>query len=169
MNCIVQPENGYVKIHESGEFETGVGVLLEKEPALFSILSIMSPILYQWEPGSPVPEDHRAARLEPWLEEYYRVSLNFSVGGLALVNWLAMMQSPVALYINLLQYTLTGMPLLRFYNLHQLRLIMRARCRSWLDVQTEPATNAQLSLYTEADVEEVKINAYGKFYKPQIH
>jgi len=160
--CTTQPIEKYSCDHESG-FRLGIGRMIETHPALFSLASLMSPILYQWEDGTPVPEDCRCHSFEPYLYELYTKTLSASVGGVSVSQWLSLLETPTEFYLNLSQFSLTGLPLLDFYDSDQLRLVMRARCYSWIKSQNSSNLNQLLTLFTESDEKEVKSNAYGRF------
>ena len=144
-------------------FRVGIGTIEKDNPSLFSLLSVMSPFMYQWEEGSPVPVSERVAALDPTLGTLYEASLQTSIGGLSLVNWLAINTDPVSLYMNLNQFPLTDMPLLQFYTVDQIRLLMRARCYSWIQKFGYVNYETVKTLFTVYDEEVVKNNAYGKY------
>lgn len=158
--CTVQSLDKYSVERFGGRVRTGIGMIAEEKPALFSLLSIASPLLYQWEPGSPVPEDSRAAALDDYLQRLYLETLTFSIGGVPITGWLSMLDSPVSFYLNLNSYSLAGMPLLDFYNVDQVRLIMRARCRSWMRHNKHDNYQTLSTVFTEEDERIVKENAY---------
>lgn len=166
--CITQPIEEYSREHDTGLFRTGIGTIVNEKPALFSLISIMSPVLYQWEAGSPMPMDERLVRLSDHIEILYLESLSFNVGGLTLTNWLYMLDSPVSLYMNLCQFSLDSFPLFRYYNRSQLDMIMRARCRSWLLSRHMhlPTHETSMTVFSAEDEKEVMINAYGKYHRP---
>ena len=165
--CTTQPIEKYSVDHSYG-FKVGLGEIYEEKPALFSLLSIASPFFYQWEEGSPVPPGDRCSKLSSWLNDLYNQTLQSDVGGLSVGQWLNLLSTPTELYLNFNQFSLTGLPLLDFYNVDQLRFVMRARCRSWIVSQNKSDLNSLLTLFTEQDEEAVKKNAYGKFYVSTI-
>lgn len=165
--CTTQPVDMYSVDHTYG-FKVGIGELFYEKPALFSLLSIASPIFYQWEVGSPVPVGDRCSRYSDDVEGLYLKTLEADVGGMSVSQWLSMLATPTELYLNFNQFNLSGLPILEFYSVDQLRFIMRARCRSWIVNRNKSELNNLLTLFTEQDEEEVKKNAYGKFYVSKI-
>ena len=164
--CTTQPITGYSMLHETKLFRVGIGTLADKQPSMFSLLSIMSPLFYQWEAGSPVPEDKRCAALDAEFDSIYTRTLSSSVGGLSLVNWLSMFDSPVSFYMSFGQYPMSGLPLLEHYDVDQIRLIMRGRCYSWLKAHPHESAQTLLTVFTKEDEREVKEAAYGAYYRP---
>jgi len=162
MLCITQPIEKYSCTHELG-FNLGIGEMLKSQPSMFALLSIMSPVFYQWEKGSPVPEEDRCHGLEAYLTKIYSDTLSASIGGLSVSQWLNMMETPTELYFNINQFSWTGLPLLDFYDVSQLRLVMKARCYSWLKYKKPANHSTMATLFTKQDEKEVKANAYGKF------
>ena len=167
LNCITQDINKYTTQFEG--YTLGLGVLHTTKPSLFSLLSIMSPFFYQWEEGSPIPVHERAGGLEDNLHNLYVRSLSYDIGGMSLTGWLSLMETPTELYLNLVRFPLTSMPLLEFYNRDQISLIMRARCYTWLQHNKDKQLNNLFNIFTKEDENEVKANAYGKYYLPSIH
>lgn len=169
--CITQPIEEYGYKHELG-VKVGIGEIYEENPALFSMLSIMSPILYQWEAGSPVPFNERAARLDDHLMRLYSDSLFYVVEGKLMSQWLSALDTPTSLYFHLDQFSLAGFPLLQFYDRGQLNLVMRARCYSWLQQgrqQGRQPEDKQSTLFCKDEEIIAKENAYGKYNVPQVH
>ena len=164
--CTTQPLSDYSVDHRYG-VRVGLGELYRSRPSFFSLISIMSPALYQWEEGSPVPVDERAASYEPYLDKLYSDTLSSVVCGHTISEWLSLLPSPTSFYLNMQQCHLSGLPILQFYDLDQLNLVMRARCHSWIKAQRSTELNGMLTIFTQSDEEEVKENAYGKY--AQIH
>lgn len=158
--CTTQSIEEYKSYNQKLNMSFGIGCYADETPSLFSLISIASPVLYQWESGSPVPPDDRCHGLEPYLEELYLESLSYSIGGLTLNHWLQMLDKPTEFYFNMQQFTLSGLPLLRFYEVDQLRLVMAARCYSWLKSKKSKDFG---TLFCSADEKIVKENAYGKY------
>lgn len=161
--CTTQDIKKYVSLNKQLNVEFGIGTLYKESPSLFSLISIASPILYQWEQGSPVPEDERCHGLEPFLEDMYSRSLSYGIGGLAIGDWLKMFNTPTEFYLNMNQFSLSGLPLLEFYTIDQLRLVMSARCYSWLKYQKSEQLQHLQTLFTQSDEKVVKENAYGRY------
>ena len=74
-------------------------------------------------------------------------------------QWLSVLDTPTSLYLNLGQFSMEGLPLLRFYDRDQLNLVMRARCYSWLHKQRDKS--GLYNLFTKEDETIAKENVYG--------
>ncbi len=166
--CTTQPIENYSIDHSYG-FKVGIGQIFETNPLLFSLISVMSPVFYQWEEGSPVPVEERSSSFTMEMNNLYVRTLSSDVGGLSISQWLKILNTPSELYIILNQFTLSGLPILDFYTVDQLRLIMRARCRSWILSNKRDDLSNLLSIFTKEDEDVVKQNAYGKYYVSKIH
>ena len=160
ISCTTQDLEKYSVDHHYG-FRVGIGEIHKTKPALFSLISIMSPILYQWEEGSPVPVDDRASLMTPYLNSLYEKTLHTAVGGVPVTRWLSMVKTPIEFYHHLNQLSINELPILEFYQPDQLRLVMRARCYSWSQAQTPIIVSRT---FTKEDERDVKENAYGKYY-----
>lgn len=160
--CTTQPLSEYSVDHRYG-VRVGLGELYSQRPEFFSLISIMSPALYQWEAGSPVPMDARAATYEPYLDRLYTDTLDSIICGHSVREWLNLLPSPTSFYLNMQQCDTSHLPIIQFYDRDQLNLVMRARCHSWIKAQNSPNLESLLSIFTKEDEEEVKENAYGKY------
>lgn len=158
--CTTQEIEKYSIDHQYG-FKVGIGELHKTKPSLFSLLSIMSPFLYQWEAGSPVPVEDRCSLVAPRLNDMYERTLQATIGGIPVTRWLNMVKTPIEFYHHINQLSIMSLPILEFYTANQLRLVMKARCYSWSQVQRPVIVSTN---FLKKHEDEVKENAYGEYH-----
>ena len=139
------------------------------EPLVFAALSFMSPLLYQWEIGSPVPMMERLTAPEASVDKQLRQTLTASLyRGKTFQYILLSAKDPKDVRDKLYEVLDRDdrfLPIYATYTKDQLRLIMDARVASW--AKTFTPSVAVLTWATTKSNEEkiVKENAYGKYIK----
>ena len=165
--CTTQSKELYV--HDFNGITVGPWAKYKDNPALFSILSFMSPLLYQWELGSPVPMMERLTGPEKVVERQLKKTLCQTLhGGKSFHSIILTANNPKDVrdkFFAAIDRTKEDLPIYDTYNKDQVKLIMDARVATWAKTFTPSA--AVLTWATSKSEEEriVKENAYGKYIK----
>ena len=165
--CTTQAKEKYV--HSYSGISVGPWAKYQEDPAVFSILSFMSPLLYQWELGSPVPVMERLTGPEKIVERQLRKTLCVPLlGGKSFHGILLTAKDPKDVrdrFFAAIDNDKRFLPIYDTYNEEQVRLIMDARVATWAKTMSPSA--ALLTWATSKAKEEkiVKENAYGQYIK----
>lgn len=165
--CTTQSKESYTCNYNG--IVVGPWMKYKDDPAVFSILSFMSPLLYQWELGSPVPEMERLTGPERSVEKQLRKTLCKTLyGGKSFHGILLTAKDPKDVrdrFFAALEKDPQELPIYDTYSREQVKLIMDARVASWAKAFTPSA--AVLTWATSKSEEEriVKENAYGQYIK----
>lgn len=165
--CTTQAKEDYV-FNYSGVV-VGPWAKYKDEPAVFSILSFMSPLLYQWEMGSPVPDMERLTAPERIVEKQLRKTLCLSLkGGKSFHGMLLTARDPRDVRAKLFAVLEKEHPVLPIYDTYsedQLRLIVTARVASWTKMVAPSAAALTWAMSKSEEEKIVKENAYGSYVK----
>lgn len=163
--CITKAKEGYA-VNYSG-LSVGPWAKYKNEPAVFAALSFMSPLLYQWELGSPVPEMERLIAPERSVEGQLRGTLCLPLGSSGTFHKILLTARDPKdvrdkLFIALDKHK-PSLPIYDTYSESQLRMIVDARVASWARMFT-PSVAMLAWATTKSEWEQiVKENAYGRF------
>ena len=165
--CTTQARDKYV--HNYNGIVVGPWAKYRENPAVFSILSFMSPLLYQWELGSPVPVLERLTGPEASVEKQLKKTLCQPLdGGKSFSGMLLTAKDPKDvrdMLFRALDKDKGYLPIYATYSEEQLRLIVDARVSTWAKTMSPSAAIiAWASTKSEAE-RIVKENAYGKYIK----
>lgn len=151
--CLTKPKEEYVVTVQG--FTLGPWSHYRNRPGMFSLMSIFSSILYQWEDGSPVPPRERVYSFGDSLGIVYEQTLDTEIMGRSMLNWLAGIKTPQQLAAVFKGVDLSTLPLTKHYTVNNLQVLMAARIATAEGKVTD-------------DVKFVKDNAYGK-HKIKVH
>ena len=151
--CLTKPKEEYVV--EVQGLRIGPWPHYRNRPGIFSIMSIFTPILYQWEDGSPVPPMDRHYCFDENFGILVEQTLDTDVMGRSMLNWLGGIKTTTQLAAVFKGVDLSHLPITKRYSTNNLNLIMAARIAS-----AEGRVSDKIKI--------VKDNAYGK-YKNKIH
>ena len=134
---------------------------------MFAILSFMSPLLYQWEQGSPVPEMERFIGPEKVVEDQLRLTLDTpeKKRGLRFRELLTKSSDPadVLRRFEMHGFNKLPLPIHTTYPPQSLEMIMEARVASWIKmIGLLPGKLAWAQSKSEYETA-VKENAYMQF------
>ena len=139
------------------------------EPGVFSILSFMSPLLYQWEIGSPVPEMERLIAPERAVEKQLRKTLCRTLyGGKSFHGILLTAANPKDVrdkFFAALERDPQELPIYDTYSKEQVKMIVDARVASWAKTFTPSAAVLSWAVTKSEEERIVKENAYGQYIK----
>lgn len=157
--CITQPLEQYnTKIMN---FDMGLWKSYQNRPGIFALISLTTPLLYQWEEGSPVEPMDRIVRLEPGDEKKMEELLEADIHGLRLSQLLEKSQDPLEFFDKFRPEVIALSVKHPFYTPSQVDRIMKARVLSWVKFHKIPGWNNFEELYKEEE-KEVRDNAYGR-------
>lgn len=155
--CITQPLEQYnTKLMN---MELGIWKSYESRPGLFALISLTTPLLYQWEEGTPVQPIDRIVRLDPPDEKGLEQLLERDVHGVRVSRMLDAAKDPLE-FFDKFRPEVMSLPH-PLYTPSQIDLIMKARVLSWVKAHKLPGWNHFEELY-KAEEKQVKENAYGR-------
>ena len=158
--CITQPLEKYNQ--KVSGFTVGLWNSYKDKPALFSLISLMSPLLYQWEKKSPVPTMEKIVRLTPEDELACERYLDTAVEGIRISNMLEIAKNPLDFFVRFRPELIATAARHYCYTPTQLDMILKARVLSWMrEHNIDPWKSWEFN-YKE-DERLVKENAYGTY------
>ena len=159
--CITQPLDKYSV--DFGAVAIGPWADMGKDPIVFSMVSFFTPLLYQWEEGSPVPLMARNVDVTPDVTAQLLATAKRQLpSGLSFSAVLDMAGSPFGLAEALIttKFWEAKLPLYGTYTREQLEMVFHARVLSWMRTHVHPKLTEWDKLYAE-DEQFVKEHAYG--------
>lgn len=162
--CITQPLDKYSV--DFGAVNIGPWADMSSNPVLFSMVSFFTPLLYQWEEGSPVPLMARnvdvKADVAAQLMATARRGLYNSVTCLEDLIRTSASPSALATSIDNQEFWNASLPIYGTYTREQLQMVFHARVLSWMKAHGQQAAIEWGKLYEE-DEQFVKEHAYGSY------
>ena len=157
--CITQPLEHY-DTNQMG-IKLGLWKSYQDRLAIFSLISLTTPLLYQWEDGSPVEPLERIVRLEPEKELGMEQFLEGEVDGIQISRMLDLAKDPLEFFDKFRPGIIASSLLHPLYSHSQIDLIMKARVLSWAKFHGVAGWRKLDALYKD-DEHAVKENAYGR-------
>lgn len=161
--CVTQPMEKY-QVNVSG-FTVGPWSRYEKRPELFAALSFFSPILYQWEQGSPVPTQERFTgpdlEYEKALDRLLGMPLASDMTVFELLSQHA--TTPWEFRRKFLEGKPNWLPTDFRYPEPHIRMILNARVCSWASSMPYASLASDWEDTFLSDEQAVKENAYGLY------
>lgn len=155
--CITQPlENYNTKIMG---IELGLWKNYANRPGVFALISLTTPLLYQWEKGSPVADEDKIVRLEAAAEAGMEAFLELEVEGWRVSQMLDRVKDPLEFFDKWRPEIVSLCLKHPLYTPSQVDMIMKARVLSWVKAHKIPGWNNYEALY-KGEEKAVKENAY---------
>lgn len=126
--------------------------MYKENPDIFAIVAMMTSLLYEWEPGSPVKLVNRAAVVHPDDVPVLERSLEFSIGGWSIRRMLNEL-TPLEVSHFLQGLPLEDLALSRRFSEEIVSVTVKARAAAWVLGVYGEAVRAEL---THQEIESMK-------------
>lgn len=159
--CVTQPLEKYIV--SCGSIK--VGPIAKYEPEIFAMVSFFTPILFQWEEGSPVPLLERNVDVTEEVADQLRQALDVSIIGTTTIRELLNSCTDPVNFYDLLVENLTEdvkLPIDDTYTREQLWWVLDARMATWTKSCKHPRHIFWSSNDQVENLNFVKDHAYGK-------
>lgn len=157
--CITQPLDKYDTMTMG--VKVGIWKSYQDRPALFSLISLTTPILYQWEAGTMVEPLERIVRLQPDKEEGMVQMLESEIDGIRISQMLNVAKDPLEFFDRFRPEIVASAVRHPMYTSSQMDMVIKARVLSWAKFHGVGGWKKLDGLYKDEEFA-VKENAYGR-------